>query len=188
MKKFRDLALFPAGIPLSADEIMEFHLARILLLLKLCGRKNRITGLTKFAKLDFFARYPEYFNEVANLIESSNRNTSHGAALSSTIESSMVRHHYGPWDKRYYHLLARLSATDLISVGKSGSAYTIELTQEGQKYAKRICEEESYSSLTSHMRQVSKVLGGKNGNTLKKLIYETFEHEVALKSLGEDIR
>ena len=49
------------ALPLSADDIIEFHLARLLLLLKFCGTAGRIEGLTKMAKLDFFARYPDFF-------------------------------------------------------------------------------------------------------------------------------
>ena len=61
MKAYRDVALHPSSQPLLADDLVEFHLARILLLLRLCGRGNRIAGLTKFAKLDFFVRYPDFF-------------------------------------------------------------------------------------------------------------------------------
>ena len=47
----------PVSLPLSADDIVEFHAARLLLLMSICGVAGRIDGLTKMAKLDFFARY-----------------------------------------------------------------------------------------------------------------------------------
>ena len=47
--------------PLAADDIVEFHAARLLLLMEICGVKGRIDGLTKMAKLDFFSRYPDFF-------------------------------------------------------------------------------------------------------------------------------
>lgn len=188
MKSYRDIGLHPTGRPLSADEIIEFHLARILLLIKLCGRKNRIAGLTKFAKLDFFVRYPQFFERARRRFQSEKQIVPVAAQNRRSVESSMVRHHYGPWDKRYYHLLARLSATGLISVEKSGRTYNIELTKSGQEYASKLSKDDAFDSLAAHMNDVSGVFGGKNGTTLKNLIYETFEDEVAVKSLGEDIR
>ena len=188
MKSYRDIALHPVSLTLSADEIIEFHLARILLLLKLCGRQNRIAGLTKFAKLDFFVRYPEFFNRARRR---SGREPS--AEISADderigVESSMVRHHYGPWDKRYYHLLSRLASTGLVQVVKSGQAYNIELTESGALYAEKLRADEAFAGLAAHMLEVSRVFGGKNGTALKNLIYETFEDEVADKSLGQAIR
>jgi hypothetical protein len=56
----------PVSLPLSADNIVEFHAARILLLISLCGTSNRIDGLTKMAKLDFFVRYPNFFAVAKN--------------------------------------------------------------------------------------------------------------------------
>jgi hypothetical protein len=54
-----------------SDEIIEFHAGRILILIGTCGVKNKITGeislegLTKFAKLDFFIRYPHHFRTAS---------------------------------------------------------------------------------------------------------------------------
>src|SRR5258708_7051132 len=121
MKSLKNLASQPAAIPLVADDILEFHAARLLLLLSLCSTKDRIEGLTKLAKLDFFVRYPQFFERV-------NAHAKKVApATPRTIESSMVRHHYGPWDKRYYHILAYLEGKDLIEVQKSGSTFNFQL-------------------------------------------------------------
>lgn len=82
---------------LAADDIVEFHAARLLLLLSVCGVSGRIDGLTKMAKLDFFARYPHFF-EVAraaagplHALDAPSRTESDEA-----VEAAMVRHHYGP--------------------------------------------------------------------------------------------
>lgn len=42
------------------DDAVDFHASRLLLLLNLCGTNPGpgIEGRTKFAKLDFFLRYP----------------------------------------------------------------------------------------------------------------------------------
>ena len=61
MKSLNRLGARSVSLPLSADDIVEFHAARLLLLLSVCGVAGRIDGLTKMAKLDFFARYPDFF-------------------------------------------------------------------------------------------------------------------------------
>ena len=45
MKSFNTLGTSPAGIPVAADDLLEFHAARLLLLFKLCGKTTRSTGL-----------------------------------------------------------------------------------------------------------------------------------------------
>jgi hypothetical protein len=62
MKMLRNLAARPAATPLAADDVLEFHAGRLLLLLSTCGgTTGAIGGLTKMAKLDFFVRYPDFF-------------------------------------------------------------------------------------------------------------------------------
>jgi len=55
----------PISLPLAADDILEFHAARLLLLLEICGTAGRIDGLTKMAKLDFFKRYLDFLAALA---------------------------------------------------------------------------------------------------------------------------
>src|SRR5882724_10216585 len=111
LKSLNRLGTRSAGLPLPADDIVEFHAARLILLINLCGTANRINGLTKMAKLDFFARYPDFFDAA--------RGQSDGSVETpSPVEAAMVRDHYGPWDKRYYHILAHLEAKRLITVTK----------------------------------------------------------------------
>ena len=183
MTTFQIPAYYPISLTLTSDEIEDFHLARILLLLRHCGRKNRIAGLTKFAKLDFFVRYPTFFDRA----NTSNLETTKEYTNESPVESSMVRHHYGPWDKRYYHLLARLASTGLITVLKSKNTYNISLTENGVKYANELTKDASFTDLKNHMINVSKTFGGFNGTKLKNLIYETFEKEVAERPMGDGI-
>ena len=60
------------------------------------------------AKLDFFVRYPEFFDEVCAYLG----HPISGVAI--TRESGMVRFHYGPWDNRYYQVLAYLEGVGLL--------------------------------------------------------------------------
>lgn len=182
MKALRQVASQPASTPVLADEILEFHAARILLLLRICGISNRIDGLTKMAKLDFFVRYPQFFYRLPE---------SGDAGVESApchVEAPMVRHHYGPWDRRYYHVLAYLEGCGLMTVTKEGTQYKLRLTEEGVGAAQTLEQAAAFGGLCQHMRNVKRVLGARAGSSLKDLIYRTFQTEVAKRPIGETIR
>jgi hypothetical protein len=181
MKSIKNLNAEPAGLPILADDVLEFHAGRLLLLFKICGTANRISGLTKMAKLDFFVRYPQFFDVLCEKL-GKRSDPSH-----TTVESSMVRFHYGPWDHRYYHVLPYLEAKGLLSVYREGKQFDFELTELGVKIAKQLAKDPAFNELSEHMKRVKKELGSKRGNTLKKWIYEVFDKEVAKRSLGEVI-
>jgi hypothetical protein len=133
------------------------------------------------AKLDFFVRYPQFFLEVCGYLGVK------GSSRAQSIESSMVRYRYGPWDQRYYHLLAYLEGKELISVRKQGNAYEFELTGAGKKAAEQLRKSGPFAQVVAQMREVKEVLGGKTGSALKKLVYEVFEEEIRRKPMGEVI-
>ncbi len=182
MKSLRKLGNDPTSLPIAADDITELHAARLLLLVQHCGSKDSIDGLTKLAKLDFFVRYPAFFDRVSR---------QSGKAVSGQgdqVESSMVRHHYGPWDKRYYRVLAFLESRGLIRVEKRGRTFDFILTDLGKIKATVLSKEVSFEPLVSQMKAVRKVLGRKSGTQLKDLVYEAFDAEVKQRKLGEIIR
>lgn len=181
MRTFDSAGSVSTSLPLAADGITELHAARLLLLLKHCGQEGTVDGLTKLAKLDFFVRYPEFFNRLAEYLNKTTRSPS------EEIESPMVRHHYGPWDKRYYQVLAFLEARGLIRVEKRGATYEFILTQLGEVRAEMISQSEAFAVLVQQMEAVRKVLGRKPGTELKNLIYKVFDAEVRDKKLGETI-
>jgi len=181
MKSFTYLGTVPYGQPLSADDITELHAGRLLLLLKYCGVSKKITGLTKLAKLDFFSRYPDAFSRIADYL-------GHQILPAiSTVESPMVRHHYGPWDKRYYQILAFLESRELITIHKKDEAYIFELTDTGVDVAAKLAKCPQFSMQLEQMKRVKSLLGSKSGSTIKNLIYAVFEKEVASRPLGEII-
>ena len=184
MRSLNRLGTASASLPLPADEVIEFHAARLLLLLNLCGTAGRIDGLTKMAKLDFFARYPEFFEIARSAVEAQKPR---GDRDVEAVESAMIRHHYGPWDKRYYHVLANLEAKRLINVAKEKNYYRISLTQSGIERAKVLTSKLSYAPLVGRMREIKKTFGSRNGSYLKELIYRVFDTEVGRKPMGEVI-
>lgn len=189
MRSLNRVGARPVSLPLLADDIIEFHAARLLLLISICGVAGRIDGLTKMAKLDFFARYPDFFEVARAAIDpASNADSTKRATSDETVESAMVRHHYGPWDKRYYHVLAHLEAKRLITVTKDGNSYRLALTDLGRDRAEALAARSSFGSLVARMREVKKTFGSKKGTFLKDLIYRLFDEEVGRRPMGEEIR
>lgn len=185
MKSVRNLRAVPAGSTLAADDLLEFHAARILLLVRLCGTANRIDGLTKLAKLDFFVRYPSFFAEACRETGQALPRESDPAA---PVEAHMVRHHYGPWDKRYYQVLAFLEGARVLEVTiQPNGSYRFRLTPEGAERADALAATPAFDALVRQMRAVKSVFGPKSGDTLKKLIYRVFDTQVARRLLGEVI-
>lgn len=183
MKSIRNLGNLPAGRALLADDLLEFHAARLLLLHRLCGINGRIDGLTKLAKLDFFVRYPTFFADACRVLQAPQPPVVDG------LEASMVRHHYGPWDKRYYHILAFLEGTGLLEVAtQANGSYRFTLTAEGVRRAQALQQSPAYVPLVLQMRHLKRVFGNKSGDALKRFIYEQFDRQVAQRLLGEVIR
>jgi hypothetical protein len=189
VRSLKHIGARPVSLPLLADDVVEFHAARLLLLLSLCGVSGRIDSLIKMTKLDFFVRYPDFFEAARaatappDAIATPDLKGSEGA-----VESAMVRHHYGPWDKRYYHLLAHLEAKRLVTVTKKGRSYQISLSNLGRERAKALAAQPSFAPLVERMHEVKKNFGGKSGTFLKNLIYQLFDAEVGRRPLGRVIR
>lgn len=187
MKSIVNLGNQPAGEPLLADDILELHAARLMLLILICGTKKqatgtiRLDGLTKLAKLDFLTRYPDFYEKLAEHMGVEAK------AQLRDVESSMVRFHYGPWDDRYYHILGYLEARGLLLVDKDGLTFRFSLTGQGVEVATRISKEETFSELATHIKHVKGLVGKFTGTKLKDTIYEVFGEEVVERKLGESI-
>jgi hypothetical protein len=188
MRSLNRLGMRSAGLSLCADDIVEFHAARLMLLMQICGVSGRIDGLTKLAKLDFFARYPDFFEAARRAIDDKDASHPSRPSSSEAVESAMVRHHYGPWDKRYYHVLAHLEAKRLITVTKEGPGYRISLTELGRNRAKTLMNRPSFGPLVQRMQEIKKTFRNRTGSSLKNLIYELFDQEVARRPMGQVIR
>ena len=170
-----------------SDEIIEFHAGRIVVLIGICGVKNRasgeisLKGLTKFAKLDFFIRYPHHFRTASLHL---------GFEVDSNYtvtESKMIRFHYGPWDDRYNQVLPYLMSRGLLRMTKEGKGYILTLPEKGVELFKNLSKLDEFSIIIQKTKAVKKVMGSKTGSFLKNMIYELFVDEVSNKNLKEII-
>lgn len=187
MRSLNRLGAQPASLPLAADDVLEFHAARLMLLMEFCGTSGRIDGLTKMAKLDFFARYPDFF-DIARAAEAAEADgTVPRPSDDHPVEAAMVRHHYGPWDKRYYHVLSYLEAKALISVTKEGKSFRLSLTRLGRERAKQLAAQPSFTALVGRLKQIKAAFGRKSGTYLKDMIYRLFDQEVSRREMGKVI-
>ncbi len=122
------------------EENEPLHLARILVLLRAFVKEDQsaVEGITKLAKLDFLLRYPAYF-EAALMARGVRRER---IALPdderNTIEASMVRFKFGPWDHRYRRFLNSLAARGLVTIQIAGRKISIDLTDEGSEAAEKL--------------------------------------------------
>lgn len=182
MRSVISLGSLPVGLPLVADDIVEFHAARIILLIGICGTNNRIDGLTKLAKLDFFVRYPQFFEMASSYMKTK------AISASKTVESNMIRYHYGPWDPRYYNIFAYLESRDLLEITKEDKTFRFQLTDLGKEALSHLKKNSAYYEISEQMQSVKKAFGSKKGSKLKELIYQVFEKEVTQKQLGEIIK
>ena len=82
----------------------KLHLARLLILLKEFESKKGgpgIEGKTKLVKLDFLLRYPVYLERALKEKEIPESTIAIMEYERSSIESTMIRYRFGPWDPRY---------------------------------------------------------------------------------------
>jgi hypothetical protein len=175
--------------PLDSDDIPEFHAARLLILLRICGegRTGLIRGRTKLAKLDFFVRYPAFLEAAARKRRDLGTNLPDYRAGNEGVEASMVRYRFGPWDHRYYNLIALLQARDLIRIG-AGPVETYSLTPQGQTVVQQLREDPVFAPIVERCQVAAATFEGLTGTQLKDFVYETFIDEVAKLPQGRVIQ
>lgn len=170
----------PQPVPFG-EESLEFHASRLLFLLKYAGgRKAKVTGRTKIAKLDFFVRYPTYLKKAAEL-----KGFQADITADARPESTMIRYKYGPWDPKYYNVFALLVARGLITVEPSDKGDIFELTLRGQYVVEELSGPD-FNDIVERCQLVKRLFGQDTGTAIKDFIYKNFPEVVAM-SLGEEI-
>lgn len=162
----------------TADDSIEFHAARLLLLLKHAGgRKAKIVGRLRLAKLDFFVRYPVYLSKALG-----------SDAKTVTIiqpESPMIRYKYGPWDKKYYDVFAFLVAKGLVTISPTQSGDEFALTSRGQDAINEL-QGPDFEDIVERCKVVYQRFKDFSGTQLKSYIYKNFP-EIVSQPLSSEI-
>jgi hypothetical protein len=180
----------PLHRPWDPDASVDFHAARLLVLLLQCGigNRNRIDGRTKLVKLDFFVRYPAFLERARD--ELSLRlgpPLSEWRAGSSEVEAPMIRYRFGPWDPRYRQFLAFLESRELIRITLTRPE-SVSLTARGRAMARIISARPSFAPIVNRCNAMIGNLAQLSGTELKELIYELFPDQVSGLPMRAEIR
>lgn len=188
----RDLgidAVPPLHRPWDPDDSIDFHAARLLVLLRRCGdgARHSVDGRTKLAKLDFFVRYPSFLERARDQLRAEGTAMTSWQARGAEVEAPMIRYRYGPWDPRYRQFLAFLEARQLIRVSVS-KPERVSLTAAGRRLAEQICTRPSFAPIVDRCDAMVGNLAALNGTQLKDLIYELFPAEIGDLPLRAEIQ
>ncbi len=167
----------------------ELHEARMLLLLKaFAGKDNsgEITGLTKLAKLDFLLRYPTMLSRALEARGRPAAIVKLQAHEKNSVESTMVRYRFGPWDHRYRRFLNLLTAKKLIRTTIDGRTVKIALTEDGYDCAEQLARLPDFSEIARRSR-ILKTHFDLTATNLMKLVYDLFP-ELSSLSPNEPIK
>lgn len=166
----------------SGDDGLEFHAARLLLLIYSSrGKTKKIEGRTKLAKMDFLIRYPTYLAEAARIKKIE-------ANIKTTVrpESRMIRYKYGPWDNNYYNIFAYIVAKGFVEIEPTKSKGDVFLLTKKGEFAAKELQGPEFEELQERCFLVHKLFGDVSGSTIKTFIYEYFT-EIIDKPLGAEI-
>lgn len=172
-----------------AEARTELHLARLLLLLGQGAALGHgvVDGITKLAKLDFLLRYPRFLGRLLKLNRKNPPQVPMLAHEVDTVESSMIRFRYGPWDPRYRYWLGLLQAKGLVELGLQGRRVLVSITAQGVDCFQALLEHAEMSTLAERAGVVMESLWSLSGSRLKDLVYEAVP-ELQGMSWGEEIQ
>lgn len=153
----------------------DLHMARLLVLLGAFMKEDKaaIEGITKLAKLDFLLRYPSYFEAALMKRGVDPIKLKVTAAERNSIEASMVRYRFGPWDHRYRRFLNTLASKGMVSLNVTGRKISIDLTDKGRDLAQKLVEQSEFTQLAFRSKMLSRYLD-LGATNLMNFIYDTF--------------
>lgn len=167
----------------------DLHEARLLLLMQAFAGADghgTVDGLTKLAKLDFLLRYPTYLERaLSRRPKGKPEEADVKDHERQSVESSMVRFKYGPWDHRYRRFLNLLVAKGLATVTMEGRTVRIGLTEQGLNAAQSLASDEANEDTTKRARLLKRYFD-LTATNLMNFIYETFP-EIGTLRLGTEI-
>ena len=176
------MSLFENLVKLEGDD--NLHLGRLLVLLSaFVGRDGTgsVDGLTKLAKLDFLLRYPANLERALEVRGGKSLDAKVEEYERKTIESSMIRYRFGPWDFRYRRFLNTLVARGLVSVTTEGRTIKLSLTGPGRDAAEELVRAPEFDRMATRARLLKRHCD-LSATNLMKFIYETFPELVSMRA------
>jgi hypothetical protein len=160
---------------MNAEEDPSIHTARMLIILNEFsrGKNEKIAGLTKLVKLDFLLRYPMYFVRALEQKGVSPETVRIKEFEKYSVESSMIRYHYGPWDYRYRAFINILVGKGLAEVEVQGNTILIGITSKGVELTKNLIQQQEFQDY-SYRVTLLRTHFDIGAMSLKEFIYETF--------------
>ena len=140
-------------------------------------------GRTKLAKLDFFLRYPTYYDRALR-IRCPELDLPRVTA-EPDVESRMVRYRFGPWDPAYFALLGRLVGKGLVKPSPYARGIGYRATESGRSIADQLKGEPAWVDTSARIELLRRHFD-LSGATLKKLIYDNFP-EVTQATWGQSL-
>lgn len=167
----------------SIDESMAFHASRLALLIHhagIHGKDQCIDGRTKLAKLDFFVRYPVFLARAISIAGTSELKQSAEEHLGIELqaESHMIRYRYGPWDHRYYNILAYMFAKQLISSNRANGVDNFRLEDNGTRLVQTLLTQEAWTEISIRCSLVGRLFAIRSGTYIKEFVYRHFPEVV----------
>ncbi|MCP9858870.1 MULTISPECIES: hypothetical protein [unclassified Cyanobium] len=166
----------------------EFHLSRLLILLKACGKRSNkpVDGIIKLAKLDFLLRYPNCLVRVLQELDKHDLAASISEEDRNTIEARMIRFRFGPWDDRYRRWIGLLVARRLAQTYLDGRTVKVLLTDSGLELAESLGKRSEFKDLAARSKMISDCVGTYSATNLKNFVYKVFP-EITTMKWGEEI-
>jgi hypothetical protein len=171
------------------EQTDELHLIRVLLILLAArGRTNKpLEGLTKLAKMDFLLRYPSCLERALVALQKDPNQAEVQRFERETIEASMIRFKYGPWDKRYRKWLSLLVAKGLVDAVVEGNTINLSLSDRGLALAEEAASRPEFQKIAERSGLIQRIVGSFGAAKLRDFIYDTFP-EIRGLSWGQEIR
>lgn len=168
-----------------AEQNNDFHIIRLLILLSSQISLKPIAGITKLVKLDFLLRYPNCLSRALKAI-GYKKEIQINEIEKTTIESTMIRFRYGPWDNRYRQWISIMQAKNLVRTYSKGKTVYIELTPKGLSLVQSVKNQELFKNYFSRSAVIMKIFNNYSASGLVKFIYNVFPELVKMK-WGEKI-
>lgn len=176
-------------IALSIERSDDFHLARLLLILRAVDEVHPdkpVEGATKLANLDFLVRYPSALERALKESGYSVGPAEVAPEERANVESHMIQHRWGPWDKRYRRWINLLVGRGLASARLDGKAISVNITPRGREVATRLSASPDFEIINKRALIVAQRFP-QTAKGLRKFTMEKFP-ELSSMRVGEEIR